>query len=49
MSWVASGYFVFSGIAGFGDWAEFIKGLGPQWAWRIGMTVFGATAYLAGC
>jgi len=43
---IASGYFLFSGIGGFGDWAQFIKGLGPQWAWRIGMTVFGAAAYL---
>jgi hypothetical protein len=42
----AAGYFGFSGIGGFGDWASFIQGLGPQWAWRIGMTIFGAAAYL---
>jgi hypothetical protein len=42
----AAGYFVFSGIGGFGDWAMFIKGLGPEWAWRVGMTIFGAAAYL---
>jgi hypothetical protein len=42
----AAGYFGFSGIGGFGDWASFIQGLGPQWAWRIGMTIFGAVAYM---
>lgn len=42
----AAGYFAFSGIGGFGDWASFIRGLGPQWAWRVGMTIFGAAAYL---
>ena len=47
----AAGYFGFSGIGGFGDWAGFIQGLGPAsvWtivAWRIGMTIFGAAAYL---
>lgn len=42
----AAGYFGFSGIGGFGDWASFIQGLGPQWAWRIGMTIFGAAAYV---
>jgi hypothetical protein len=42
----ASGYFVFSGVGGFGDWARFIQGLGSQWAWRIGLTLFGAVTYL---
>jgi len=42
----AAGYFLFSGVGGFGDWALFIQGLRPQWAWRIGMIVFGAAAYL---
>jgi hypothetical protein len=41
----AAGYFLFSGIGGFGDWAVFIQGLTPPWAWRVGMTVFGAAAY----
>ncbi len=41
----AAGYFLFSGIGGFGDWAVFIKGFQPQWAWRVAMTVFGAAAY----
>jgi hypothetical protein len=43
---IAAGYFAFSGIGGFGDWASFSQGLGPQWAWRIGMTIFGAAAYM---
>jgi hypothetical protein len=43
---IAAGYFAFSGIGGFGDWAMFIRGLGAPWAWRIGMTVYGAAAYL---
>jgi len=43
----AAGYFAFSGIGGFGDWAMFIQGLGTQWVWRVGMTVFGVAAYMA--
>ena len=42
----ATGYFLFSGIGGIGDWAAFIQGLGPQWAWRIAMAIFGAGTYL---
>ncbi|MDP9159935.1 MAG: hypothetical protein M3O09_06860 [Acidobacteriota bacterium] len=41
-----TGYFLFSGIGGIGDWGEFIHGLGPQWLWRIGLTIVGAVAYL---
>jgi hypothetical protein len=36
-----TGYFLFSGIGGIGDWGEFIKGLGSPWLWRIGLTIFG--------
>jgi hypothetical protein len=43
---IAAGYFAFSGIGGFGDWALFIRGLGPEWIWRVGMTIFGAAAYM---
>jgi len=43
---IAAGYFAFSGIGGFGDWALFIRGLGPQWVWRVGLTIFGAAAYM---
>ena len=41
-----TGYFLFSGIGGIGDWGDFIQGLGPQWLWRIGLTIFGAVTYL---
>jgi hypothetical protein len=41
-----AGYFLFSGIFGFGDWNEVIRGLPHQVALRIGMTVFGAALYV---
>lgn len=44
---MATGYFLFSGIGGFGDWAEFIKGLGPEWLLRVGLTLVGAVGYMA--
>ena len=44
--YTATGYFLFSGIGGIGDWGDFIHGLGPQWLWRIGLTIFGAATYL---
>ena len=43
---LAAGYLAFSGIDGFGDWALFIRGFNPQWAWRAGMTIVGAATYL---
>lgn len=44
---MASGYLVFSGIGGFGDWALFIQGFKPEWAWRVGLIIVGAVAYMA--
>jgi hypothetical protein len=44
--YTATGYFLFSGIGGIGDWGDFIQGLGPQWLWRIGLTILGAATYL---
>jgi len=41
-----AGYFLFSGIFGFGDWNEVIRGLPHQAALRIGMSVFGAGLYV---
>lgn len=41
----ATGYFLFSGIGGIGDWAEFIQGLGPQWVCRTALAIFGAVTY----
>ncbi len=41
-----AGYFLFSGIFGFGDWEEVIRGLPHQVALRTGMTIFGAALYI---
>ncbi|MGB8474738.1 MAG: hypothetical protein WCE61_11700 [Candidatus Acidiferrum sp.] len=41
-----TGYFMFSGISGFGDWNEVIRGLPHQAALRTGMSVFGAGMYV---
>lgn len=41
-----AGYFLFSGISGFGDWNEVIRGLRHQAVLRIGMTAFGAALYV---
>ena len=41
-----AGYFLFSGIFGFGDWNEVIRGLSHQAALRIIMTTFGAALYV---
>jgi hypothetical protein len=40
-----AGYFMFSGIIGFGDWQEVIRGLPHYAAWRIGMSIFGIAFY----
>lgn len=40
-----TGYFLFSGIGGIGDWAAFIQGLGPPWVGRIGLTILGGVTY----
>lgn len=42
-----TGYFLFSGIGGIGDWAEWMKGLSPMWAWRVGFALLGAVSYFA--
>jgi len=41
----ATGYFLFSGLGNFGDWAYVIHGLAPAWLWRSGLTVLGAVSY----
>jgi hypothetical protein len=40
-----AGYFLFSGFANFGDWAEVIRGLQPEWLWRVGLIILGAVSY----
>ena len=41
----AMGYFLFSGIGGIGDWAEFMRGVQPEWFWRVALSIFGALTY----
>jgi hypothetical protein len=40
-----TGYFFFSGVTNFGDWAGVIQGLHPYMLWRIGLIVVGVLAY----
>ena len=39
------GYFLFSGIGDFGDWAAVVAGWQPAWAWRAGLIALGAVTY----
>ena len=39
------GYFLFSGIGNFGDWAAVVAGWQPLWAWRVGLVVVGTVTY----
>jgi len=41
-----SGYFVFSGVIGVGDWAAVIRGLPHQVLLRIAMSIFGLAFYI---
>jgi|GEM_PF-149085 len=43
----AAGYFLFSGVADFGDWAVVIHALEPAWAWRLALVIFGVVSYVA--
>ncbi|MGH9758220.1 MAG: hypothetical protein ACRD4M_10820, partial [Candidatus Acidiferrales bacterium] len=42
-----TGYFFFSGVSNYGDWAAVIHGLHPYWAWRIALVAVGVAAYFA--
>ncbi|HET6179991.1 MAG TPA: hypothetical protein VFE61_23925 [Candidatus Sulfotelmatobacter sp.] len=42
-----TGYFLFSGVANFGDWAAVIRGLHPHWMWRVGLVLLGVASYYA--
>jgi hypothetical protein len=42
-----TGYFLFSGVANFGDWAAVIRGLQPHWMWRAGLVLLGVASYYA--
>jgi len=46
MNWLnGAGYWMFSGIANVGDWANVIAGWEPQFLWRIIMTIVGTGTY----
>ena len=40
-----TGYFLFSGVTNFGDWAAVIGDLEPHWLWQLGLVVVGALSY----
>ncbi|MBV9081625.1 MAG: hypothetical protein JOZ62_03035 [Acidobacteriaceae bacterium] len=42
-----TGYFLFSGVANFGDWAAVIRGLEPHWTWRLALVIVGVASYYA--
>jgi hypothetical protein len=42
-----TGYFFFSGVTDFGDWASVILGLCPRWLWRGLLVALGAGSYYA--
>jgi len=42
-----TGYFFFSGVTNFGDWAQVIQGFEPHWIWQLGLVVLGASSYYA--
>src|SRR5215469_10465523 len=42
-----TGYFLFSGVTDFGDWAMVIRGIRPQWLWRALLVILGACSYYA--
>ena len=40
-----TGYFFFSGVTNFGDWAAVIGGLQPHWLWRTLLIAVGVASY----
>ncbi len=40
-----TGYFFFSGISDFGDWARVIEGMQPHWVWRLVLFTVGVATY----
>lgn len=40
-----TGYFFFSGVTNFGDWATVIAGLQPYWLWRALLIMVGVASY----
>jgi hypothetical protein len=46
-AFTGTGYFFFSGVTNFGDWAAVISGLHPHWLWRTLLVGVGAASYYA--
>jgi hypothetical protein len=42
-----TGYFLFSGLTNFGDWAVVIAGMHPHWLWRALLVIGGTVSYVA--
>jgi hypothetical protein len=42
-----TGYFFFSGVSNFGDWAAVIQDLRPHWMWRVLLVILGIASYFA--
>ena len=40
-----TGYFFFSGVSNFGDWAAVIQGWHPHWLWQLGLVAIGVPSY----
>ncbi|HEV2387196.1 MAG TPA: hypothetical protein VGS20_08060 [Candidatus Acidoferrales bacterium] len=40
-----TGYFLYSGVSGIGDWADFITGFPAPWVWRAGLAILGGVSY----
>ena len=40
-----TGYFLYSGVTNFGDWAQVVAGLQPHWVWMALLTLVGMAGY----
>ncbi len=40
-----TGYFLFSGVGGIGDWVDVVRGIGPVWVMRLVLAVLGGVTY----
>ena len=40
-----TGYWLFSGLANVGDWAQMTAGLDPRWPYRVALTIAGTAGY----
>jgi len=42
----STGYLLFSGVLGVGDWVAVADGIQPMWLWRLGISIAGVILYL---